>query len=261
MLTNRLVITAPALALLALTVTGCPDQHSDPPPGSDAAVDTDPPPSPTPDASLPITQNRSAIGTSCSRNEDCSSGFCTDGVCCDSACGQTCFSCATIGKVGNCAPIASGPDISADTPCSGGSTCILDRSTSLPECKVAELQPCKTNSDCATNNCVTFFVDADGDGYGTPTEAQICTTLGAAPPPGYALLTGDCCDIDRGANPGVPASTYFGFPDACGSYDWNCDAKVEQQQVCPYDSSVACGANCNGVTPFGSYTLFVELCH
>jgi Protein of unknown function (DUF2934) len=55
----------------------------------------------------------------------------------------------------------------------------VDVATSLPECKVADLQSCTINSDCASDNCVTFFVDADGDGYGTPTEAQICTELGA----------------------------------------------------------------------------------
>jgi hypothetical protein len=259
MLNRRFSIKLAALttAGLAMLVAGCPDnQQPDGHSAPDASV-TQPPPA---DASLPITQNRNAIGTGCSTNDECASGFCTDGVCCDSACDQTCFSCNGTGKVGNCAPTISGPDPSATVPCGGPNTCVIDRSTSLPECKVAELQPCKTNSDCATNNCVTFFVDADGDGYGTPTEAQLCTTLGAPAPPGYALLTGDCCDIDRGANPGVPAGTYFGFPDACGSYDWDCDGKVEQQQACPFNASIACGTQCTGITPLGPYTLFVELC-
>ena len=35
----------------------------------------------------------SSLGTACSSNSDCGSGFCTDGVCCDSACGQTCYAC------------------------------------------------------------------------------------------------------------------------------------------------------------------------
>ena len=99
--------------------------------------------------------------------------------------------------------------------------------------------------------------------YGTPTEAQICTELGAQPPPGYAVLTGDCCDIDSGANPGVSSSVYFGFPDACGSYDWNCDGKTEQQQQCTYNASLACGAECTTTNIFGGgiINIFTEACH
>ena len=252
---NRLLITIVPVLLLA----GCPSTGSDK--SADAGVDADPPKADAP--TIPITVPRNPIGTTCSANADCTSGFCTDGVCCDSACTQTCFSCSTTGRVGNCAPLTSGQDLVATTPCAGSSTCKVDVATSLPQCKVADLQSCKTNSDCSSNNCVTFFVDADGDGYGTPTEAQICTELGAQPPPGYAVLTGDCCDIDSGANPGVSSSVYFGFPDACGSYDWNCDGKIEQQQKCTYNASLACGAECTTTNIFGGgiINIFTEACH
>ena len=252
---NRLLITIVPVLLL----TGCPSNRSDT--SADSGVDADPQKTDAP--TVPITVLRSPIGTTCSANADCTSGFCTDGVCCDSACTQTCFSCSTTGRVGNCAPLTSGQDLVATTPCAGSSTCKVDVASSLPECKVADLQSCRTNSDCASNNCVTFFVDADGDGYGTPTEAQICTELGAQPPPGYAVLTGDCCDIDSGANPGVSSSVYFGFPDACGSYDWNCDGKTEQQQQCTYNASLACGAECTTTNIFGGgiINIFTEACH
>ncbi len=252
---TRLVISILPLLVLA----GCRSNGTDK--NADAGVDAEP--APQIDASgVAITVPRNPIGTTCSTDGDCVSGFCTDGVCCDSACTKTCFSCNTTGKVGNCAPLTSGQDLSATTPCAGSSTCKVELATSLPACKVADLQRCTTNSDCASDNCVTFFVDADGDGYGTPTEAQICTGLGAQPPPGYAVLTGDCCDLDAGANPGVAAGVFFGFPDACGSYDWNCDGKVEPQQQCTYNPSLACGGECSVQTIFGgTLNLFTESCH
>jgi hypothetical protein len=154
-----------------------------------------------------------------------------------------------------------GQDITATVPCAGGSVCLIDTATSLPICKLSDLQTCTANSDCASGACLTFFLDADGDGYGTPTEARVCTEQGAPPPPGYALLTGDCCDIDSGANPGVPASTYFEFPDACGSFDWNCNGVVDQQRQCQGDAALACGAPCVINFGFGSYTAFTQACH
>jgi hypothetical protein len=245
-------------ALPLLLLSGCPSTN--------AAKDVDGgagDAAPKDSSTIAVTVPRGPIGTICSTSSDCTSGFCTDGVCCDSACNQTCFSCNAAGKVGNCAPLTSGQDLVATAPCAGSSTCKVDVATSLPECKVADLHNCKTNSDCSSNNCVTFFVDADGDGYGTPTEAQICTELGAQPPPGYAVLTGDCCDIDSGANPGVPSTAYFGFADQCGSFDWNCDGKTEQQQQCTYNASLACGAECTTTNIFGGgiINIFTEACH
>jgi hypothetical protein len=57
----------------------------------------------------------------------------------------------------------------------------------------------------AITNC-----DADGDGF-------------------LSVLCGgtDCCDGDPGAHPG--AEGFHDKPNACGSWDWNCDEKVEQE--------------------------------
>jgi hypothetical protein len=48
---------------------------------------------------------------------------------------------------------------------------------------------------------LTFFRDADGDGYGVQDE----TALGCDPPEGYADLAGDCDDDALRVNPGVAA--------------------------------------------------------
>jgi hypothetical protein len=140
-----------------------------------------------------------------------------------------------------------------------GSTCVLDASTAVPACKLQNLENCTADGDCASGHCLTFFVDADGDGYGTAASARVCSTLNAPPPPGYAVLSGDCCDIDSGANPGLPANTYFQFADACGSFDWNCDGSVEQENACP--TGVTCGGDCDQDLGFVTQTLFTEACH
>jgi hypothetical protein len=248
------IITALPLCSLA----GCPQKHKAADPLHDAGVED----AATKDAtSIAITVPRNPLGTTCATNKDCTSGYCTDGVCCDSACGQQCFSCNSTGNVGNCAPQTQGQDETATVPCTGTNICVLDPATSLPACKLADLQTCSANTDCASAACLTFFLDADGDGYGTPTQARVCTEQGAAPPPGYALLTGDCCDIDSGANPGVPADTYFEFSDACGSFDWNCNGIVDQQQQCPGDPTLACGATCIVNLGLGPFTIFTQACH
>ncbi len=47
----------------------------------------------------------------------------------------------------------------------------------------------------------------------------------------------DCCDTDANAHPGVTA--YFTAPDACGSFDYNCNGKVDAE----YATNVTCSGN------------------
>src|SRR5580698_3520575 len=109
---TRLAMSILPLLLLA----GCPSKGPDK--NADAGIDADLPPQGDA-SSVSVTVPLNPIGTTCSTNGDCASGFCADGVCCDSACGQTCFSCSTAGKVGNCAPLTSDQDLSAIIPCGG----------------------------------------------------------------------------------------------------------------------------------------------
>jgi hypothetical protein len=138
---------------------------------------------------------------------------------------------------------------------------VLDSSTSLPVCKVADGEACESDGACATGHCQTFFVDADGDGFGTAESGRICATIGAPAPAGYSATTGDCCDIDTGANPAVPGDTYFEFADACGSFDWNCDGTVEQRMVCPGNPTLACGADCIVNAGIIAFKYFTQACH
>src|SRR5579863_443025 len=194
------------------------------------------------------------LGAACSSNTDCSSGFCTDGVCCDSACGQTCYSCALQAALGHCAALTTGLDPDATVACSAPSACYVPASSSVPACKLVDGSTCQGDGDCISSHCLTYYVDADGDGYGTSEQAHFCEELNAAPPPGYAAYSGDCCDLDSGANPAFDSSQFLTMPDACGSFDWNCNGVVAQQKTCS-SGAVACGQACTlNLGPFGMPT-------
>jgi hypothetical protein len=117
---------------------------------------------------------------------------------------------------------------------------------------------CQADGDCVSGHCLTFYVDADGDGYGGSDEAHFCSELNAAPPAGYAAYTGDCCDLDAGANPGFDSSQFLAMPDACGSFDWNCNGVVAQQKSCPL-GAVQCGQECSFPLPVTNGVVYVPL--
>ena len=247
------------LVLPMAILTGCPNNtaadHPDPKP--DAG-------DPIPDASAPavdvnVNVPRNPLGTGCISNADCTSGFCTDGVCCDSACGQTCYSCAQQAAMGHCASLTSGEYPSATTVCTAPSACFLPASSSVPACKFVDGTACQSDSDCVSSHCLTYYVDADGDGYGSSVEAKFCSELNAPPPSGYAAYAGDCCDLDAGANPGFDSTQFLAMPDACGSYDWNCNGVIAPQKTCS-TGAVACGQDCT-FTFFAPVTLFTEACN
>jgi hypothetical protein len=69
-----------------------------------------------------------------------------------------------------------------------------------------------TDESTATD-ALTFYRDADGDGYGDPGD----TVLACAAPSGYVADGGDCDDTDAAVRPGA-----FDAPDLLG-IDTNCD--------------------------------------
>jgi len=248
------------LALLAGCANHTPGEHPD----SGGVVDAG---DPTPDATttVVVVKPTSPLGTTCNSNADCGSGFCIDSVCCDSACEQTCYACNQQAAMGHCAALASGQDTVATSPCVGSSACLLPPGSPLPVCELVDGTACQTDSDCISGRCLTYYADADGDGYGGSDQRHFCEVLNAPPPTGYAAYSGDCCDLDSLANPAFPTNQYLEMPDACGSYDWNCDGIVEVQQTCTLET-IACGQGCytnwgGGFDNSPNDLVFTEACH
>ncbi len=104
-----------------------------------------------------------------------------------------------------------------------------------------------TIDDENATGCTTFYVDADGDGYGDDTSRGAC----------YCDATGsytvenkdDCYDGSSSANPGQTG--YFGVDRGDGSYDYNCDGSQEKE----YTGTAACPVGvCALVTESTPYT-------
>jgi hypothetical protein len=179
--------------------------------------------------------NQIATGGTCESGNQCSSGNCTSNLCCAS--GQTACSGACVSVSNNSANCGScGRACATGSACSGGS------------CYLNDGQACTTGNQCRSGVCSTFYLDADGDGYGISTSIARC---GNTPPSGYAVNSGDCCDSDGNAHPGQTST--FTVADGCGSYDYNCDGKETPLSHGPSDcGTITCFINPSGVCAYNS---------
>lgn len=181
--------------------------------------------------------NHSAVGTlcgspaagACDAADSCDgSGACVARVAAaGSPCedGQFCTD-ADRCQSGQC--VAGGPrSCGLNRSCSEGTdSCVLN---------LAGLgEPCSRNADCANGQCTFWFIDSDGDGFGSGTAIGACGTVQPSvrllPNQTLTLDGGDCCPSDPGSFPGfrpsivLPAQTQ---PDACDSFDRDCSDRVE----------------------------------
>lgn len=62
----------------------------------------------------------------------------------------------------------------------------------------------------------TYYIDRDGDGYGTSSE----TRADCAQPPGFAAQGGDCDDFNPSIHPG--------HAEICNGFDDDCDGEVDE---------------------------------
>lgn len=152
-----------------------------------------------------------------------------------------------------------------------------------PYCKDGALIICSSQGESSSETCkygcqqgsclgcaqVTFFRDADGDGYGDPAKTKVACQK----PVGYSTDNTDCDDTIGEVMPGQ--ILYFKEPIASvksasakggtQSFDYNCDSIQEQQH--PKATSGSCtrkGQGCQGsgwvllVPPCGGGGLFIE---
>ena len=97
----------------------------------------------------------------------------------------------TFASFGSC-PGGSGP-IEPEPDCDDADPL---RSPTLPEiCDGVDNDCDPQTSDPASDVFITVYVDADGDGWGTTQLAVECGSIGSGT---YALLPGDCNDVDSG---------------------------------------------------------------
>lgn len=110
------------------------------------------------------------VGTSCTANNQCITGFCADGICCASACSGPCQNCATP-TVGTCTPYAAGSDPDADCAqgfaCTGAGACFATCTADSPDCE--------TGYYCGSGSCALKKNDGTACGQAKECKSGFCT--------------------------------------------------------------------------------------
>jgi hypothetical protein len=101
----------------------------------------------------------------CSKNSDCTTGFCVEGVCCNTACTDKCFSCALLSNPGICTAEPIGVDLKND--CGASDQC---------------LGTCGPGAQCI------------GSGTGTMCARNVCNGPSTGLGPAYCAGPGAVCN-------------------------------------------------------------------
>ncbi len=95
-----------------------------------------------------------------------------------------------------------------------------------------------TGNGCETKSCAgeTFFVDEDGDGYGTTSKGPV----ECVPKTGYAAKRGDCDDSDPEIHPGARETCTAVDHDCDGDSrpDAGCECRPNERTICGTDRGV-----------------------
>ncbi len=131
-------------------------------------------------------------GASCTRGEECQSGFCVDGVCCDKACNGACEACGEAGKQGICSGVDGAPraghatcapfstctkgacatSCAGDAQCSAGNVCWKDRCA--PEKGICDGDGTVVSRDGTRKDCGAFACTPAGDCMTTCANSSDC---------------------------------------------------------------------------------------
>jgi len=159
---------------------------------------------------------------SCHGSGDCGDeNPCTEDACVEGGTGRVCTH----------APVSGACD--DGNPCTAADRCEEGVCTGDPM-GCSDDDPCtKDTCDPAAGGCVyeplpVWFVDADGDGFGYPSEV-VCA---AERPEGFVENRDDCCDLLPQVNPDQDEyfpEAYRCGPDSVQSFDYNCDGEIEQR--------------------------------
>lgn len=76
------------------------------------------------------------------------------------------------------------------------------------------------------NQPINYYIDADGDGYGSGTAVALCAAQS-----GYVTVAGDCNDTNASVNPGAT--------EICNAIDDNCDGNQLTSSVAPTSISAS----------------------
>ncbi len=169
---------------------------------------------------------KSELGTACSTNANCLSGFCVDGFCCNTACTGTCQACSALiqgqGTNGTCGNIILGTDPDNECvngSCNGSGTCKQDLGTT-----------CSMATQCLSGFCADGVCCNSACGNGDTTDCQACSVSAGA------TVNGTCA-------PRTAGSVCRASSGACDVAE-TCNGSAT---TCPVDGVAANGTVCRAV--------------
>jgi len=214
------------------------------------------------------------LGSTCTTDTVCDSGFCADGVCCDKRCGEPCHACGGGNGVvaGRCAPELANTTCGVAS-CSGATLTPAPRCDGMGACMLRPPAACAGNLTCASSTACRARCALDGD----CASGMVCDVAsGACRPPGkpngQACAAGPecssgncvdkiCCDLvctglcraclaaQTGKPDGTCANVMAGLkdtrcepqaPSTCGR-DGTCDGAGKCHL---YPNGTRCGTGC-----------------
>lgn len=192
-------------------------------------------------------------GSTCTRNADCTTGYCADGVCCDGECSGTCQACVA-GKTGQpngkCAPIIGGTDPDNDCATEPTSTCgrdgACDGSGACRRYAAGTIcsPPACTNGAGNTASTQQSARTCDGAGLCRAPTSTSCGLLLCGPDQCRELCTdsshclaGNYCTQTGGCSPTLAVGERCTSSDQCQTGNcWNARRCCDQQCPCPTPS-------------------------
>jgi hypothetical protein len=194
------------------------------------------------------SQQANLCGCPSNASRDCGSNVCIpSSQCCN--CSGPCNTCNS--NNGTCSPVPNGSQggCQAGQFCSNGScnSCPIGQVLSGGTCKLQDGAACTPGSTpcVSTSGCTSWFIDNDGDGFGTGTALNRC---GPNPPSDgrrYARQGGDCCDTSADAHPGQTATFTSPLPAECQCAGAANGANCSGNATCNGVSCMSFDYNCN----------------
>ena len=224
------------------------------------------------------------LASNCGSTAECAQGLtCSDGVCCSTACTAGCFSCAILGSIGQCVPVAAGQDdpksmcatqaaatCGTTGKCNGGGACAKHPATTMCGAATCTNGSAKGASFCDglgtcnagnTTPCAPFTCNAGGDACAASCTADaqcvapnkcVGNTCGLSPIGATCTGNSDCAAPGLCVDGACCASACTepckscgldGFKGACTNI-----AVGEFDSACPVTAESTCGTDgkCNG---------------
>jgi hypothetical protein len=182
-------------------------------------------------------KSEGGLGTGCSGNAQCTSGFCVDGVCCNNQCGGACMACNLSGSPGTCSPVTSGADSQCPASCSGSS--ITNGQCGAPSGgigKCASATACPNGNICSSGTACA----SDCSGSGNCAANYYCD--------GAACQSGSSCTSTPGCKTGFYCDTGSGTCKSEGGLGTSCVGGAQcASGYCV--SNICCNTACPGTGP------------